>query len=770
MSSEKSGRETVVLLVEDDRDDFFLTQDLLKSIQREPHRIVWAATYDAAKLELEERQFDVALVDYRIDGRTGLEFIAQVGSNYPHCPMILLTGLQDPGIDLAAQQAGAVDYLAKDSLTTELLDRSIRFARQNTKRWSLLDRILTNAAAGVISLTAAGVPVVWNRRALDAVDLDPARDGTITAGMVRDALSQRMVDGRLPDEFTTVGGRSHQLTVSEGTEGGTVVVLHDITTRTRTEQLLRQAAADAEAANQAKSSFLATMSHELRTPLNGILGMVRVLEATPLDDAQRDHVAVIKGSGTALLQIINDILDLSKIEAGKVELEDVEFEVEAILDDIAKLLAPTAFAKGLEFAVFHDPCLPATMRGDPLRVKQILINLAGNAIKFTDEGSVVLSAIRESHDDAPCVHFSVIDTGSGIAPDKADLLFKKFSQVDSSATRNHSGTGLGLALCKELTRLMKGTVWYEAGDTEGSTFHLRLPLEAESEAIEQARRAKSRATAGTQTMLVSPKAAIASVLECYAEVMGHTVIWAASEREALNLLQQNKVDTVLLDRDTSGLDPRNIVKAVRRPGQAMPAMLMLDAYPARGQRAGGIAFDETLQRPFGLGLFETLTRHLAREPAQPTASPSVRSEAARLQNRLRILMAEDNVPNRLVASALLRSAGHDLEIAEDGLEAIEKATSRPYDVILMDVNMPKLDGLTATRQLRAIEKLRDIPIIGLTASAMKQDRDNCMQAGMSDYLPKPVDWDQLLSLLDKIERVIKSGGGTASTPQAASVA
>ena len=765
MSQTQKARETVVLLVEDDRDDFFLTQDILHEIKREPHRVVWAASYDAAKLELDEREFDVALVDYRIDGRTGLEFISQVGSLYPHCPMILLTGLQDPGLDLAAQEAGAVDYLAKDSLTPDLLERTIRYARANTRRFAFLDRILSSAAAGVVNVDANGMPDLWNRKAIDALGIALPRNGRLTGGAVREALERIKANGKLPEEFKSSDERAFQITVTPGPDGSTVIAMHDISSRARSEALLRQAAAAAEAASQAKSSFLATMSHELRTPLNGILGMTRVLSQSNLDETQRDQLSVIRASGESLLQIINDILDLSKIEAGKVELDEAEFEIEPIVDDVVKLLAPTAFGKGLEIAAFVDPFLPQSMLGDALRIKQILTNLVGNAVKFTTDGSVVMLVTHEMRDGEPSIHFTVSDTGCGVEPDKIDLLFKRFSQVDSSNTRRHSGTGLGLALCKELTRLMNGQIWYEPGDISGSTFHLRLGLKREPEAVTKARLAATEAAAGGRIVALTASQPVASILECYAEVMKVSMIWAGSTREAVSAIQQNQVEAILIDARMDAADMRGLVAAARRPGAPKaPALILIDDYPAKGPKAGtgGVPFEATLQRPFGLGAIDVLGRVLKRMAEPPKAVQQAVARPVAPKGRLCILMAEDNGPNRLVAAALLRSAGYDIEIAEDGVEAVEKALGRRYDVILMDVQMPRIDGLEATRRIRAHDRLRHTPIIGLSAGAMKKDREDCMAAGMTDYIPKPVDWDRLLALLEQIEKASKRSATSAA--------
>ena len=747
MRKPDQSKDVYVLLVEDDRDDFFLTQDLLQRIERERYWVVWAGSYERAKLELHERTFDVALVDYRIGERTGLDFISEVGPRYPHCPMILLTGLADPDIDFAAERAGAADYLVKDSLTEGLLDRSIRYARQSAQRRALLDGVLTHAATGMIGLDGQGTPIIWNRKALEALELDCLPAADLSAQMVADALGQVSKGQAGPAELRRADGRSFEVSLSRMKDGGAVAVLHDITMRVQAERHLRQAVEEAERANKAKSSFLATMSHELRTPLNGILGMTRVLDGTPLNDVQRDGIDVIRGSGTTLLNIINDILDLSKIEAGRMELEDLEISVTDLVDDVVRLLAPTALEKGVEMAAFVDPLVTPTMRGDPLRIRQVLTNLVGNAVKFTGTGSILVMVDEAHRERRPHLRFSVVDTGIGIPPSKLDTLFVKFSQVDASTTREFGGTGLGLALCRELVGLMGGEISCSSLPDHGSTFRFLLPLAEEHSAVALARHS-AVSCPGARILVASPSTGIVNVVGAYARAMEATVSSANSVDVARRLGDTTRFDAAILDGALGTSAAGDLLKALRASTVARRRSFLLEGTPGQG-RDLGLADDEILPRPFARQTFDRLLHRLRDRTSEPIAAPQAPAEAS--GRRLRILMAEDNPANQRVATALLKAAGFTIDIVTNGRAAVERATAVEFDIILMDVQMPVMDGLTATKHLRQHERLRAIPIVGLTAGAMEEDRNKCLAAGMSDYLSKPVDWDKLLSLLDRVE-------------------
>ena len=749
MRKPETSKDVYVLLVEDDRDDFFLTQDLLQRIERERYWVVWAGSYDRAKLELHERVFDVALVDYRIGERTGLDFISEVGPRYPHCPMILLTGLADPDIDFAAERAGAADYLVKDSLTEGLLDRSIRYARQSAQKRALLDGVLSNAATGMIGLDAQGTPIIWNRKAIEALELDGLPSAELSKPMIAEALG-RIGSGEVgPMERTRSDGRSFEVSLSRMKDGGAVAVLHDITMRVQAEQALRQAVEEAERANKAKSSFLATMSHELRTPLNGILGMTRVLEGTPLSEVQRDGIDVIRGSGTTLLGIINDILDLSKIEAGRMELEDLELSVSELVDDVVRLLAPTALEKGVEMAAFVDPLVTPTLRGDPLRIRQVLTNLVGNAVKFTSAGSILIGVDETLVRQQPMLRFSIIDTGIGIPPHKLDTLFVKFSQVDASTTREFGGTGLGLALCKELVGLMGGEISCSSLPDHGSTFRFLLPIPAEHSAVVLARQAAVQCP-GSRILVATPSTGIANVVGSYARAITATVTSATSIEAARRSVETARFDAAIIDGAFGSFGVADLLRTLRTSPVRARRIFLLEGNPGQG-RDVGLADDEILPRPFARQTFDRVLTRLKDRIEEASVVPQA-TPADATGRRLRILMAEDNPANQRVATAILKAAGFRIEIVGNGRLAVERAVSGGFDIVLMDVQMPVMDGLAATRCMRENEALRTTPIVGLTAGAMEDDRNKCLAAGMSDYLSKPIDWDKLLSLLDRIER------------------
>lgn len=748
MKLTRAENETVVLLVEDDRDDFFLTQDVLQCVPNHKYSVVWAGSYERANFELLERSYDVALVDYRIGERTGLEFIREAGRRFPDTPMILLTGLIDPHIDRAAEEAGAADFLEKGAITPELLDRSIRYAIKNARRRAILDAVLSNSAAGIVALDRSGAPILWNKQALRALAVEPEDAAPVTPEAVSTGLAKIRSDGRLPDQFAAPSGEVFETGIGMVPSDGQVIVFHEITHRIRAEEMLRKSVAEAEAANMAKSSFLATMSHELRTPMNGILGMARVMADTPLDPEQSTYLDTIRVSGESLLGIINDVLDLSKIEAGRMEIEDVEYRISDLVHEVTTLLAPSARAKEIDLASFVDPQLSGSLRGDPLRIRQIVTNLIGNAIKFTEEGGVSLWVDQVEGDAGPQLRIRVSDTGIGIPEAKRERLFKRFSQVDASTTRTHGGTGLGLALCREFVSLMRGQIDCESTPSVGSTFVVLLPLSKVGAGTSE--RNHTRLLSGWRIALIGREGPLANVMRSYAASSGATMELLACGPNVLQRLGPTQSTAVVIDCNAAKAGRDEVIRLIagEQVGQSVPFFVIADTVAD----AGGLDIepDVLLSRPFGHPSFERICNRLRRR-APTTVARGTIAAAAAPQRHLKVLLAEDNEPNQRVARAILRGAGYSIDVAVNGHKAIELVGQKPYDIVLMDVNMPSMDGLEATHLIRQTEGGRELRIIGLTASVMDGDRQRCLEAGMNDHLAKPIDWDTLIALLNRIE-------------------